>query len=328
MDYIVQYNPFSQSAKALTLALNLRNPTGSNNYTKKSATVLCWGKVGLEEGLGRVLNPPSLVQTVTHKTRFFDKVAGHVNIPEHTSQLNTAMEWLEEGHTVMGRTPVGSQGTGIYFFEEEPLEFARSALFVKYIKKEQEYRIHVMNGKVISLQRKVLRKTNPDGTEFKPDEINWRVRSYGNGFIFQRANLDVPSEVLEQAVKAVTIVGLDFGAVDVIWNKHQQKAYVLEINTAPALSGTTLVHYVKGFKEHYGLGKNRPLPKKKKAPKKARTSPDFHRRLSSYYNLSLDTVSLATAPPDTAPTDTAPTDIASDTMVDITSDTTEESHVE
>jgi glutathione synthase/RimK-type ligase-like ATP-grasp enzyme len=41
--------------------------------------------------------------------------------------------------------------------------------------------------------------------------------------------------------------GLDFGAVDVIWNERQQRAYVLEINSAPGLEGTTIDDYVRYF---------------------------------------------------------------------------------
>ena len=45
--------------------------------------------------------------------------------------------------------------------------------------------------------------------------------------------------------------GLDFGAVDVLWNERQQKAYVCEVNTAPGLEGITLDNYLKEIKERY-----------------------------------------------------------------------------
>jgi D-alanine-D-alanine ligase-like ATP-grasp enzyme len=44
---------------------------------------------------------------------------------------------------------------------------------------------------------------------------------------------------------------LDFGAVDVIWNEKQQRAYVLEVNTAPGLEGQTVDDYARGIKENF-----------------------------------------------------------------------------
>jgi D-alanine-D-alanine ligase-like ATP-grasp enzyme len=42
---------------------------------------------------------------------------------------------------------------------------------------------------------------------------------------------------------------LDFGAVDVIYNRAQDKAYVLEVNTAPGLEGSTLDNYVEAIQK-------------------------------------------------------------------------------
>ncbi|MNN94301.1 hypothetical protein D3C81_2129010 [compost metagenome] len=82
--------------------------------------------------------------------------------------------------------------------------------------------------------------------------MNWKVRNLANGFIFARgedALGNVPKDVLDQAVKAVASLGLDFGAADVIYNDRQKKAYVLEVNTAPGLSGSTLDGYTQRLKE-------------------------------------------------------------------------------
>ena len=42
-------------------------------------------------------------------------------------------------------------------------------------------------------------------------------------------------------------VGLKFGAVDLIWNELENKSYVLEINTAPGLTGATLEKYAQAI---------------------------------------------------------------------------------
>ena len=46
---------------------------------------------------------------------------------------------------------------------------------------------------------------------------------------------------------AIKVLGLDFGAVDIIYNKQEDKWYVLEVNTAPGIYGTTLDKYVNAI---------------------------------------------------------------------------------
>jgi D-alanine-D-alanine ligase-like ATP-grasp enzyme len=40
---------------------------------------------------------------------------------------------------------------------------------------------------------------------------------------------------------------LDFGAVDIIYNAKRNECYVLEVNTAPGLEGTTVEKYATKF---------------------------------------------------------------------------------
>ena len=52
----------------------------------------------------------------------------------------------------------------------------------------------------------------------------------------------MPKQVLDESIKAVEALGLNFAGVVVIFNQHEAKAYVLECNTALGLEpeGTTL----------------------------------------------------------------------------------------
>jgi D-alanine-D-alanine ligase-like ATP-grasp enzyme len=61
-----------------------------------------------------------------------------------------------------------------------------------------------------------------------------------------------PAGLRELGVAAVAAVGLDFGAVDIIWNQTQDRCYVLEINTAPGLCNTTCQKYAEAFTANYG----------------------------------------------------------------------------
>ncbi len=104
--------------------------------------------------------------------------------------------------------------------------------------------MHVLNGRVVDVQRKAR------NSEVQDDDVNWQVRNHQNGFIFMREGVtpeSVPEQVIQESLKAVPALGLDFGAVDVIWNQNHDKAYVLEVNASPGMTGTTLELYCDAF---------------------------------------------------------------------------------
>lgn len=134
----------------------------------------------------------------------------------------------------------GTAGEGAQYVETEQQlnEAVIAPLYVEYIKKTAEYRVHVFGGKVIDYAKKVKRR----GVE-----NNAKIRNLHNGWVFARNDVALIAEVEEQAVAAVTALGLDFGAVDVIWNQ-KRGAYVLEVNTAPGLQGTTIKSYANAIR--------------------------------------------------------------------------------
>lgn len=172
---------------------------------------------------------------------------GFCRTPEYTSIKAEAGLWLAGGHTVVERHVLnGNSGDGIRLVEPNDEEgLSRCPLYVKYVPKKQEYRIHVCGGQAVDIQRKARRKDVAD------EDINWKIRNHDNGFIFARnEDGEVPADVIVQAVSAVGTLGLAFGAVDVIFNEKSQQAYVLEVNTAPGLAGATLEGYVSRFKDY------------------------------------------------------------------------------
>ena len=136
----------------------------------------------------------------------------------------------------------GHSGDGIVIARTRG-ELAAASLYVKYVKKQDEYRVHVGRGAepvVIAVQRKARRLGH--------ENPNWEVRNHDNGFVYARDGFVAPTAVIDAAKEAFTVSGLDFGAVDVIYNHQQARAYVLEINTAPGLEGQTVADYVVFFK--------------------------------------------------------------------------------
>lgn len=249
--FIHPYKAGSESAKALANAIGAKRLRVKDSKFKAKAgrIVINWGcsKLPPEVMKCRVINPPEAVATAANKLAAFEAMLDKARIPEFTDDLNEAKGWIAAGYTTVCRTILnGNSGAGIVLAEKEE-ELVKAPLYVKYVPKKQEYRIHVRNGEVVDVQRKARRKDTPD------DQVNWKIRNHDNGFIFARTDVDCPEDVTTQAVEAVKAVGLDFGAVDVIFNDKEKRAYVLEINTAPGLSGTTLEGYAEAFLKLKGV---------------------------------------------------------------------------
>lgn len=249
---IMPYKAGSASAKALAEALGVKRIKEKGSKFKGAAhkLIINWGcsKLPVELLKCRVLNSPESVSKASCKLASFKAMAeAGVAVPSFTEDHLKAQEWMHDGKVVVARTILrGHSGAGIVVLDPKEVDIPVIApLYVEYIPKKEEYRIHVFNGEVVDIQRKARKKDVPD------DQVNWKVRNLANGFIFARgedALGKVPQDVLDQAVKAVASLGLDFGAADVIYNDKQKKAYVLEVNTAPGLSGSTLDGYVERLK--------------------------------------------------------------------------------
>lgn len=235
--YIWSYSNASRSSRALADALGIRRLRHTGSIARPQV-VINWGR-GIEHE--RMVNRPQAVGNAIRKDIAFAIMRGSgISIPEFTSQKAVAETWIHAGIKVVCRATVtGHEGQGITIHETLPLPDV--PLYVKYIPKKKEFRVHVCNNKVFDIQQKVLRRgtSNP----------SFEIRNTANGFIFQRQGIVVPSSVEREALAAVRALGLDFGAVDVIWNETQDKSYVLEVNTAPGLEGTSVVNYARVIKE-------------------------------------------------------------------------------
>lgn len=256
--FIYPYRTASGSAKDLSKALGVKRIRKNNSKFKGNADkiVINWGcsTVSPEVAKCKVVNTPEAVALAADKLKFFKTIEEHnnetfdiVNIPDVTDSFEEAQRWLDCGVDVVERHVLnGNSGEGIKIKGRGDV-IEDCPLYTTYIKKKSEWRIHVCDGEVVDVQRKARDRSVPD------DQVNWKVRNHSNGFIFARnEGEEAPEEVLEQALKAVEVIGLDFGAVDVIYNQSFNRAVVLEVNTAPGLTGSTLGGYVSRFKEMCG----------------------------------------------------------------------------
>ena len=257
--FLFRQNAASQGAKLLARSLGIRmiKPDASSFKGSRRKTIINWGsgtQFPFDLNNTTILNTPDKVAKVTNKKLFFKMCREHggVDIPDFTTRKIEALDWLNNGHTVFARTILqGSGGEGIVDIqtEEQLNEIRDGVLLVKYVKKKKEFRVHVADGEVIDQQQKKKKGDIP------LESINWRIRNHSGGFVFCREGIDIPKKVTDQAVLALEVSGLCFGAVDVLWNARHKRAVVLEINTAPGLEGSTIISYQKFFKEKLGLEK-------------------------------------------------------------------------
>lgn len=147
------------------------------------------------------------------------------------------------GKEVLARTILtGHSGAGIKFLE--PAAKIVAPLYVQYKKKRHEYRVHFFKNKDGSYQViDVTQKKKRKGTE----NLDTKIRNHKNGWVYAREDIVEPQDLRQQALLTANAVGLDFGAVDLIWNEKENKSYVLEVNSAPGLTGTTLEQYCQAF---------------------------------------------------------------------------------
>lgn len=241
---LYSYNNGSASAKALAAALGIKMLKHEGKPVKQRT--INWGSSGIGRDLADVINHPDAIAKAVNKLEAFDcMVTEPISIPRYTTGKWMAEEWIKDlKWAIVCRTKLnGHSGEGIVIAETVD-QLVDAPLYVQYIKKQEEYRLHVMHGEVFFVQRKARK------LEVKDEEVNWKVRNLNGGFIYANQDVDVAQAAKDEAVKAIIALGLDFGAVDIIWNKKDNKYYVLEVNTACGLAGTTLDKYVEQFRRY------------------------------------------------------------------------------
>lgn len=246
---VFPYKNGSKSVKALIQAVGQGLQIKRENSRFKgrgNKKIVNWGSSELSDEVGKcqVLNKPEAVRLASNKLETFRVLVdtAGVTIPMFTTNAQTA---ADEFKTIVVRHKLtGHSGEGIELVERGG-EIPKAPLYVQYIPKKQEYRVHVFGEDAIDIQRKARKKDVQD------IDVNWKVRNLKGGFIYARdfEPADLPKGIEQMAVRTVKALGLDFGAVDLIFNQEQGQLYVLEVNTAPGLQGTTLEAYAKAIKE-------------------------------------------------------------------------------
>jgi len=265
---VYPYKMASASSKAL--ALNLSEDIGnrvfriklnnSNYYGKPGDLVVNWGNSTARSYHPdvHVMNKAGAIAAASHKRSALVVMKERgVSVPEfHTDSIAACQALVANEDLVLyGRELMNSSsGKGIKIIRSGD-DVGDLRLYVEGIQISHEYRIHVMTDyegcfTVIDAIKKRRRTGEPANEEQK------LIRSHDNGWIFARNNADGSKITISplaqvQAIKAVKALGLDFGAVDVILSSDGT-AYVLEVNTAPGLTGKSSCQaYTDGILKFY-----------------------------------------------------------------------------
>jgi len=237
MKFLVPYKIGSKSAKLLAATLGilrLRNPT--RRRLKKIDEVINWGGYLTNGGVCPEVNNRLAINVARNKFQTFLYLDGKVNIVPYTIEKRQAQLWLDDKSMVFGRSLYGYGGKDIErITTTEQLEASRAPLFTRYIKKKKEFRVHCVKGETLIQEKRKRRGVEHDH----------QVRNLTGGWVFCTEVIGDLPELRKLALETIDCLGLDFGAVDIIWNEKENKYYVLEVNTAPGLCQTTASFYAR-----------------------------------------------------------------------------------
>ena len=187
----------------------------------------------------RVVNRPERVALATNKLKTFEafREREFTHIPDWTTDIEVAKAWIGDKQSVVCRTVLnGHSGRGIVLADSVE-QLVAAPLYTKYVKKLKEFRIHVAFGNILDIQEK--RRRSEAGSD-----ADSRIRNHHTGWVYCREEIIEPDGIRNVAIDALAALGLDFGAVDIIYNQKHSQCLVLEVNTACGLEGTTLNSYV------------------------------------------------------------------------------------
>lgn len=249
---VIPYKMASGSAKSLAQSLDcFRVKAASETFRYREGTMLInWGNstpFSFVHNPHEILNTPYRVGLATNKlTAFLAMANNNCKTVEWTSDTHEAQLWCLEGKTIVARTSLtGHSGEGIVLLDALT-PWVNAPLYTVYKKKRKEFRVHVVGDSVIYIQEKKRR----DGAVIEGDAQF--IRSHKNGWVFCSVDDDYYfNKICNLARDALGALHLDFGAVDIIYNEKEDSYYILEVNTAPGLEGTTLEKYSQAFKNMY-----------------------------------------------------------------------------
>lgn len=237
----------SFGSRQLARRLGIRRVVVGRRPLPPINNLINWGCTeipGLRGGT-TIFNDPRAVQVAVDKVATLRRLSdANISTIEFTTEATGANRWLEKGNTVFGRTLTkssGGKGIELYIRERGIQRVGSAPLYTRFWKCDRELRVHVVGNEVVDFaEKRRVRTENP-----KPDRY-W-IRTHNNGWIYAREGARCTQKVKDLCIQAIRVLGLDFGAVDVRV-RDGGEARILEVNTAPGITGTTVNSYAAAFR--------------------------------------------------------------------------------
>lgn len=169
--------------------------------------------------------------------KFFEKEL--LNFASFTESKDEAKKWIKQGKSVLCRVLLqGQEGHGI-IIADKIKELVDAPVYVEYKEKTIEYRVNLYKGEFVN-HREKRRKI---GFE-EPEDGDDRIRNINNGYVYCLPRFNLPNKILLTAIRAAWVTDSDIVGVDIAYNRHTNEHFIIEVNSAPALEGTTVDGYV------------------------------------------------------------------------------------
>ena len=272
------------TGKKLVEALNAK---GGTKKPVGNTPILCWGtkiKKEINFGKRKVYNNPNNIKLNRHKFKAMQKMqAEGCNI----EKFSTDIADVENGklkYPVVARTNYHQGGTGFWLCLNK-LQLKKAfdegaTYYQQYINIKDEYRLHIVDGKVIYAVKKIARNNhkeafvnhysdyinnfaekndinvNKDTLKFVLERLARKmatksdmiIRSNTRGWKFSKLNVaGLNNNLKTEAILAIKALKLDFGAVDCCIDMNGN-VYIIEVNTGPGLEGSSFEAWVKALK--------------------------------------------------------------------------------
>lgn len=195
-----------------------------------------------------LLNPPRFIQLLADKEYFSNFcIDAGISAPVFT-KLNKR---LPESFPVLVRSTLrgmGSEGIHPISNLEELSKMNTSWYWVPYYKLSKEYRVHVVNGKIVKVFcKKFNGKIDNNGVIVRNnDNSSFSLVDYKGGLEkgkYTRMK-DIVNNLIDEFNKVYKGHNLFF-ALDMGWAKNKKGYIVLEGNSAPGLNENTALEYAK-----------------------------------------------------------------------------------
>lgn len=232
---VYPYSSRSVSARSVARELGglVLKREGSQYRYRSGDVIINWGASAIPSGLPVTLNYPDAVRKAVSKHKTYQALnMAEVPTVEWTTSAALVSEWINSGSVVFHRAvDHGARGVGITVITDASDTIPEGGYFTKKIR-GREFRVYQVGNVTTS----ILEKRRRNGVDAHP-----HIKSHGNGYVFCREyRAPIPREhIQETCCEALKALRLDFAGLDVILTRDN-KVHVLEINSAPGITGTAL----------------------------------------------------------------------------------------